>query len=241
MSNTDQETDAEPAAEGRGRGARIERIEPLTPTSTLVRLAGPKLVGFRWTPGDHVRIPIGNMFTLRTYSIWDGDPRAGWLELVLFDHGTPNSVGLDWAAKLQLGQHVRLVRDPRTFKIEPTASFHLFVGEETAAAGFGAMIRSLPATADVRGVIQANTAADHIGLPRPLRRIERDGRPAAASQQLVDAVAALDLPDLPGIAYLAGEARTIQMVRSQLVGERGWPRRNVRTKPFWTPGKRGMD
>jgi hypothetical protein len=26
-----------------------------------------------------------------------------------------------------------------------------------------------------------------------------------------------------------------------LVRERGWPRRSVLTKPFWTPGKRGMD
>ena len=74
---------------------------------------------------------------------------------------------------------------------------------------------------------------------RPPRGVR--GAPAAASQQLVDAVAALDLPDEPGVAYLAGEARTIQMVRTHLVSERGWKRRNIVTKPFWTPGKRGMD
>lgn len=241
MSTTEPTAETEPAAEGRGLGGRVERREPLTPTSTLVVLAGPRLVGFRWTPGDHVRIRIGGVFTLRTYSIWDADPEAGRLELVLFDHGTPNSVGLDWAESLRVGQYVRFFRDPRTFKVEPQASFHLFVGEETAAAGFGAMLRSLPGPADVRGVIQADTAADHIDLPRPLQRIERGGESAATSRQLVAAVAALDLPAVPGVAYLAGEARTIQLIRSHLVGERGWPRRSVVTKPFWTPGKRGMD
>ncbi len=225
----------------KGTGGRITRLDKLTPTSTLVRLTGPKLVGFRWTPGDHVRIPIGSLFVLRTYSIWDADPGEGWLEIVHFHHGTPNSVGLEWAENLRVGQYVRIIRDPRTFKVVPTAAYHVFVGEETAAAGFGAMIRSLPASADVRGVIQADTVADHIELPRPLLRIERNGEPAASSQQLADAVGALELPDQPGVAYLAGEARTLQLVRAHLVRERGWPRRNVVTKPFWTPGRRGMD
>jgi NADPH-dependent ferric siderophore reductase len=43
------------------------------------------------------------------------------------------------------------------------------------------------------------------------------------------------------MAYLAGEARTIQLIRCHLVEERHWPQRNVRTKPFWTPGKKGLD
>jgi NADPH-dependent ferric siderophore reductase len=43
------------------------------------------------------------------------------------------------------------------------------------------------------------------------------------------------------VAYLAGEARTIQAVRRHLVEDRGWDRRAVVTHPFWTPGRRGLD
>jgi NADPH-dependent ferric siderophore reductase len=43
------------------------------------------------------------------------------------------------------------------------------------------------------------------------------------------------------VAYLAGEARTIQAVSQHLVRERGWPRRSIRAKPFWAPGKAGLD
>jgi NADPH-dependent ferric siderophore reductase len=39
----------------------------------------------------------------------------------------------------------------------------------------------------------------------------------------------------------AGEARTIQLIRRQLIEERHWPRRNVRTKQFWTPGGKGLE
>ena len=49
------------------------------------------------------------------------------------------------------------------------------------------------------------------------------------------------LPEQPGVAYVAGEARTCQSVRAQLTRERGWPRRAVVVKPFWAPGRRGME
>ncbi len=62
-----------------------------------------------------------------------------------------------------------------------------------------------------------------------------------SSSATVAARAALALPDDPGAAYLAGEARTCQLVRRYLLQERGWPRRAVTVKPFWAPGRRGLD
>jgi NADPH-dependent ferric siderophore reductase len=53
-------------------------------------------------------------------------------------------------------------------------------------------------------------------------------------------VAELDLPGNNAAAYVAGEARTCQLVRNFLVGERNWPRISITTKPFWAPGKRGL-
>jgi NADPH-dependent ferric siderophore reductase len=78
-------------------------------------------------------------------------------------------------------------------------------------------------------------------LNRELRWQYRHGQPAAASQTLLAALARLELPDQPGVAYLAGEARTIQLLRRHLVTERGWPRQAICTKPLWTPGRRGLD
>jgi NADPH-dependent ferric siderophore reductase len=69
----------------------------------------------------------------------------------------------------------------------------------------------------------------------------RDGRSAEASAPLLEAARRLELPREPGAVYLAGEARTVQMLRRHFVSERGWPRQLVRSKPFWAPGKRGLD
>jgi NADPH-dependent ferric siderophore reductase len=103
------------------------------------------------------------------------------------------------------------------------------------------MLRALPANAAAYGVIEVDEEGDRLPLERDLRWLYRHGAPAASSQSLVDGLARLDLPAQPGVAYLAGEARTIQMLRRHLVEERGWPRQAIVTKPFWTPGKRGLE
>jgi NADPH-dependent ferric siderophore reductase len=86
--------------------------------------------------------------------------------------------------------------------------YHVFAGEETAAVAFGPMLRALPSEAHVFGVIEVDEPGDRLPLPRALEWQYRHGRSAAGSQTLLAAFNRLSLPAEPGIAYLAGEART---------------------------------
>src|SRR5262249_47748982 len=117
---------------------------------------------------------------------------------------------------------------------------HLLIGEETAAVAFGAILRALPAGQNALTIIEADEPGDQLPLPGDVRWYYRHGRSAASSDSLVRAVRAPGLPG-PGTAYLVGEARTIQALRTRLIRDRGWPRRAIITKPFWTPGKKGME
>ena len=228
--------------------ARITEIEQLTPRLQRIRISGPKLRGLPWKPGQQVRVHVADLVAairrmhphdaLRTYSIFDAGADHLDLVIALHDGSGPGTV---WASSAAVGDEVTLSRPQGDFTVRPDAPYHLFAGEETASVAFAAMLRALPADAVVHGVTEAATADDHLALPRPLTRVERGAASAAGSQVLVAAVRALDLPAAPGVAYLAGEARTIQAVRTHLVTERGWHRRDIRTKPFWTPGKRGME
>jgi NADPH-dependent ferric siderophore reductase len=178
----------------------------------------------------------------RTYSVWSHD--AGRLSLCVLDHGGDGPGSL-WARAVRPGQEVLFSRPEGNLVARP-AAVHVFAGEETAAVAFGAMIAAV-GDADVRGVIEVGEPGDW--LPRPDGRPwpdgivwrYRDGAPATMSPTLTEAVADLDLPPEPGAAYVAGEAHTVQAVARHLVRERGWPRRAVRTKPFWSPGRAGMD
>jgi NADPH-dependent ferric siderophore reductase len=234
--------------------ATISEMEELTPRMRRIRFSGRRLRDLAWTPGQHVRLQVAGLResmlrlhphdALRTYSIYDADPDLGTLDIVMLNHaGDAKTVtpARQWAATAAIGDHVQFTRPQGNFVPRDDAPYHLFAGEETASVAFAAMLRSLEATAEVHGVTEAAAKADHLRLDRVLTRVERDGAPAANSAVLAEAVRALELPDRPGVAYLAGEARTIQTLRKILINERGWERRDIRTKPFWTPGRTGLE
>ena len=219
--------------------AEAAGIDQITPRMRLIRLAGPELCGLTWTPGQQVRVRVRDprgRSALRTYSVWSyqGDQ----LELCILDHG--DGPGAHWARSVGKGDEVLLRKPEGTFVAAP---YHVFAGEETASVAFGAMLGAFPAGARVCGAIEIASADDRLPLPRTaeLSWRFRGNASAAASVGLVTAVRDLDLPAEPGVAYLAGEARTCQAVRAHLVSERGWPRRSVLVKPFWAPGKRGLE
>ncbi|MFI6493629.1 siderophore-interacting protein [Streptomyces sp. NPDC050564] len=228
---------------------RVEELEQVTPRVRRIRVGGPEIRGLSWTPGQQVRVHVKDLGApvwagmlrdvLRTYSVWSYDGEG--LELCPLDHG--DGPGSRWARSLRVGDEVSFRKPEGNFCVVESAAYHLFAGEETASVAFGAMLRGLPDEAPVHGAVEVAGPQDRLPLPRAseLTWSFRGGATAAASASLVAAARALDLPGEPGVAYLAGEARTCQAVRDHLVKERGWPRRSVLVKPFWTPGRRGLD
>ena len=212
-----------------------------------ITIAAP---GQEWLPGQQVRVCVGHVSSpsswldglRRTYSVWSYDGEL--MTLCVLDHG--DGPGARWARAVRPGQEVLFGKPEGPLVVRP-APYHVFAGEETALVAFGPMIRALLEAdpgADIRGVIEVGYPADRLPLPDRLTRLAwhyRHGAPAASSQALLTAVTELDLPAEPGSAYVAGEARTVQMVAQHLVRERGWPRRAIRTKPFWAPGRTGLD
>ncbi len=226
--------------------APVLSVDQIAARMTRIRLDTAALATLDWIPGQQVRVAVGDapaprnpkdwiFGQMRTYSIWERTPDR--LDLAVLDHG--DGPGAQWARHARPGQLVAFTRPQGTLVAQPSGS-HLLIGEETAAAAFGAILRSLPVGQHALTIIEASEPGDQLPLPGDVRWHYRHGRSAASSASLLRAVRDTDLPG-PGTAYLAGEARTIQALRSHLIRDRGWPRRAIITKPFWTPGKRGME
>jgi NADPH-dependent ferric siderophore reductase len=210
----------------------VDDVEDVTRRMRRIRIVGESLRGMDWVAGRHVRVRVEGL-VLRTYSVWDYDD-DGTLDLCVLDHPGAGP-GARWSRQVRAGQQVTFTRPDGRLVLRTDAPYHLFVGDETASVAFGAMLRVLPAAARVYGVIGVDDLDHRLSLPRAgeLTWVSGDA--------LVPALEALDLPGEPGVAYVAGEARACQAVRRHLTRERGWSRGAVVVKPFWTPGKRGMD
>jgi NADPH-dependent ferric siderophore reductase len=200
-----------------------------------IRIAGESLRSLDWLPGQHIRVHV-DAFSLRTYSVWDYAD-GEHLDLCVLDH-PGHGPGTRWARQVSAGNTVAVTRPQGRLVLRDPAPYHLFVGDETACAAFGAMLRALPPNARVHGIIDVDVPHDRPPEPRlgELQWIHQRG-----PDRIVAALRELRLPAEPGVAYIAGEARDCQAARRHLTAERGWPRTAVIVKPFWTPGKRGLD
>jgi NADPH-dependent ferric siderophore reductase len=214
--------------------ATVAEVETITPRMRRIRVTGEPLRGLDWTPGQHVRVHV-DALSLRTYSVWEyADGKH--LDLCVLDHPAAGP-GARWSRQVCVGQPVTFTRPQGRLVLRDRASYHLFVGDETACVAFGAMLRALPASARAHAIIEIDGPDDRLPLPSTgeLHWTHRNG-----PDRIVAALRALDIPTEPGAAYIAGEARTCQAVRRHLTAERAWPRTAI-VKPFWTPGKRGLD
>jgi NADPH-dependent ferric siderophore reductase len=215
--------------------ATVTDVETVTPRMRRIRIAGESLRGLDWLPGQHIRVHV-DALSLRAYSVWDYVD-GEHLDLSVLDH-PGNGPGARWSRQVHAGHPVAFTRPQGRLVLRNPAPYHLFVGDNTACAAFTAMLRALPLTAPVHGIIDVDVPHDRPPVPRlgELQWIHRRG-----PDRIVDALRAMHLPAEPGIAYVAGEAHDCQAVRRHLTAERGWPRTAVIVKPFWTPGKRGLD
>ncbi|MFF0382730.1 siderophore-interacting protein [Streptomyces sp. NPDC004286] len=211
----------------------VTAVERFTARMRRLRIEGDALAGLDVLPGQQVRVLVGTTLTRRTYSVWRYEP-SGAVELCVLDHAGEGP-GARWARAAAVGDEVRLGKPEGSFTLRPDAAHHVFVGDETASVAFGAMLAALPAGARVSGCVETDTAADRL----PLAHAGRLDWVLRGEVPLPEAVGRL-APAPGGVAYVAGEARTVQAVR-HVLRDAGWDRRSVLTKPFWAPGKRGLE
>ena len=225
--------------------ATVDAVEDLAPRWRRIMLSGDSIRAISWQPGQHVRVQVGDhgnaldwlIGTLRTYTVseYDGE----YLHLAVFDHG--DGPGAKWARTAQIGDPIKLTKPDGRFLLK-SSPYYVFVGEETASVAFAAMLKTLSGDSQIFGVVEVDTEAERFPLiTEELTWSYRHGRDGASSATVVADVEHLQLPKQPGLAYVAGEAKTVQMVRTHFVRDRGWPRHHILTKPYWTPGRTGMD
>lgn len=114
-----------------------------------------------------------------------------------YDESGTLTLARRWSSATGVGDQVQFTKPRGNFVLRHDVPYHVFTGEEAASVAFAAMLRSLPATAELYGVVEAASAADHLPLERSLHRGERRDASAQDSAVLADAVRALQLPEHP--------------------------------------------
>ncbi len=159
----------------------IEEVEPVTNRMRRIRIIGDELRTTPWTPGQHVRINVTApqrwlrhpRDARRTYSVRHLDRTRGSLDLCILDHG--DGPGAEWSPFGTPG--------PAGTSVAPGGpahavrhAYHLFVGDETAAVPFAAMLEAIPPQVPAYGVLETDTPAGEVPLPHYHQLVIAAGR-----------------------------------------------------------------
>jgi NADPH-dependent ferric siderophore reductase len=244
----------------RPRRTIVETVEQLTPNMVRVVVGGEGLEGFgvgEFT--DHyvkLHLPArgadyGPDFDpeeikatrprelwpkVRTYSVRRWDDAAKRLTLDFVVHGDEGVAG-PWATSVKPGDPLLLMGPGGGYTPDPSADWHLLVGDACVIPAVAASLPRIPAGVVTFVLLEVDGPEEEQPLTAEadlrLRWIHRSGPPGTEPDLLLDAVRALELPDGRGQVFVHGEATSVRAVRRHLVVERGIPADGASITGYW--------
>jgi NADPH-dependent ferric siderophore reductase len=206
-------------------------------------LAGAGLDGFTAEPGQDVMLVLGGNSDRplsRRYTIRRHDSGTKTLELNIVAHGI-HGPGAEWAASTRVGDRVNGVGPRGKIFINAQADWHLFLGDETAAPGYLAMLEALSSGVPGSAYLEVTAAEDELptsasGKHEVLWLHRGVEVPAWSSTGLRKAVESLQVPSGRGHVYVAGEVQMVAALREALVA-RGLVPEQLSPKAYWGRAK----
>jgi NADPH-dependent ferric siderophore reductase len=222
------------------RPLELETVEAidLGPHMRRIRLSGSGLQDFTYQPGQDVMLVLsgGERPLCRRYTIRGFDPASQVLELNIVAHGV-HGPGASWAAETQPGDKINGVGPRGKIFLDPTADWHLFLGDESAAPGYLHMLEALGGSAPGQAYLEVSAPSDELPTSAAgVTWLYRGDVPAISSTMLADCVAGLELPDGRGHVYIAGEVQVVNAIARACVA-RGLEADQLSPKAYWGRGK----
>lgn len=174
----------------------------------------------------------------RRCSVRRWDPAAGVLTLDFVVHGDLGVAG-PWALRAQPGDLLQFNAPSGGYRPDPTADWHLMVGDESALPAIGASLAVVPAGAPVYAFLEIDGRQDELDLPTDaalhLTWLHREAVPGNPNL-LLDAVRAFARPPGRVQAFVHGEAVGNRELRRYLLTDWALPRADVSVSPYWRRG-----
>lgn len=186
-------------------------------------------------------LPIDLLPSTRTYSIRRFDLEAGRIWIDFVTHGDEGIAG-PWAAGAQPGDPVVLGGIGGGYAPDPTADWHLLVGDESAIPAIAVALEVMPADAVGTAFLEVQDESEQLELAAPagveLRWLHRGEQAAGTTDLLVDAVHALEWPAGRVQVFAHGERGAMKQLRPLLTDERGLDRAQLSLSAYWAYGRR---
>jgi NADPH-dependent ferric siderophore reductase len=176
---------------------------------------------------------------LRTYTVRWVDEVAGELAIDFVVHGDAGIAG-PWAARAEPGDTIHVRGPSGGYVPDPSADWHLFVGDEAGLPAITASIEALPAGARAVAFVEIGGPADEIAIATvadlELHWLHRGDAEPGTTTLLDAAVRAHAWPAGRVQAFVHGESALLKSVRPYVMVDRGVAKQDVSVSAYWRRG-----
>ncbi|MEZ0578427.1 siderophore-interacting protein [Nocardioides sp. MH1] len=226
----------------------VTSTERLGPAMLRLRFAGDlaafegvddtdRYVKLLFTPDgspDLSTMADGERSSVRSYTVLELDVAAGTLAIDFALHGS--GFAMRWARDVQPGATITVQGPGSGYSPDPTADWHLLVGDDAALPAVRQALAVLPPDAQGYAVLLVGSRAEELPLPAPagveVRWSHRDG-----GAGLADAVRELPWREGRVDVFVHGEAQAVMQEIRPYLRERGVDPRGASISGYW---KRGL-
>lgn len=228
------------------KGIIVQKTK-LSPSVYKLRIKSQDLKSLDYTPGYFLRLGVGIgkeeisfKDKVRSYSIWNIDKEKEIMDLAIATHS--NGIGAKWAEVCETGETIHFKFKKGKFLLDKTADSYLMIGDLSALSHLYAINRNLPEEKQVESLIYSqniNELFADIDGSNPFTFYEMPQNPY---EDIITNLPKL-LSKMQGVkmVYLAGDSRICLALNKHFRKELNWIPRQIKTKPFWNPTKKGLE
>lgn len=219
--------------------AHVVRSEPVAEGFRLMTLESLEFRGVHWVAGQKVQIAMGSAFTARTFTPIEWDATTGRTRIIGYAHG--HGPGSAWVSQARPGDVCDVFGPRASLDVSRATGMLVVLGDETSIGLVYALSRDAP-TRPLTSLLETNVVAPAREVLAQLElqgvelfaRQEGDAHLEHIERRLISLAAT-------GASFvLTGKASSIQRQRRTLKSLDVATSR-LMTKPYWAPGKSGLD
>ncbi|TRW24662.1 siderophore-interacting protein [Flavobacterium zepuense] len=219
--------------------------QQLTPKTWHIKLKVNGADFKNYIPGEHLRVLVGrhnnaNLSDMvRTYSVWNYDELQQTADLAVctFSDGW----GAQWANKVAVGDPVLYSGPKGKFTIDNSAQNYLLLGDVSALSHLYELRRHAGINKNVTGIIYADSKDfifPDLSNSTPFGYLKNEEN---ILETVITEVVWNNIPKENTLVYIAGETAFCTGMNNYFRKVQEWPSKQIKTKPFWHPDKKGLE
>jgi NADPH-dependent ferric siderophore reductase len=228
------------------RKAIVTNKQQIAEHTFRITLKLPDEKSLSYTPGEFLRVLVGVDQSvkltemIRTYSVWGYDTASQTIDIAVctFSSGS----GASWAKRLQKDETVYFTGPKGKFVQDDSGDYYILIGDISSLAHLYEINRHIPTHKKVFSLIYAEHEQDFFADLDETSPLSFSTLPPNPVQQLTEQIELiLKQAQGKGMIYVGGDGRVCVELRNYLKQQHQWDSRQIKVKPFWMPGKIGLE